>query len=260
VVFQNVSLRVHPGEFVAIVGESGVGKSTLLNCMAGLDSWDHGNVVLDGQDLGTLDGTGRALLRRAKVGFVFQAFHVLPHLDVAQNIALPLMLLRDAQALQAEADAQTESQRLTQTGALNAARLGATVSADMPNSSGLKRWLSGLSAALSRRDRIDWTQDPRVLAMLAAVGLEGLGARLPQQLSGGQLQRVAIARALIHRPALVLADEPTGNLDPDTAAKVMDVLCTQAREHGSAVVLVTHSQAAAARADRRCKLRAEGIE
>ena len=197
-VFANVSLRVAPGEFVAIVGESGVGKSTLLNCMAGLDSWDSGTVHIGGVDLATLDDDQRALLRRKQVGFVFQAFHVLPHLDVAQNVALPLMLL-------------------------------------------------------GQQD------DARVQSLLAAVGLEGLGPRLPQQLSGGQLQRVAIARALVHRPALLLADEPTGNLDPATAAKVMDALLAQTRAQGAALVLVTHSQAAAARADRVLQLRAEGI-
>ncbi len=197
-VFQNVSLGVAPGEFVAIVGESGVGKSTLLNCMAGLDHWDAGSIHLDGTALDGLDDTGRALWRREHVGFVFQAFHVLPHLDVAQNIALPLLLLNQP--------------------------------------------------------------DPaRVQAMLSAVGLEGLGARLPQQLSGGQLQRVAIARALVHRPRLLLADEPTGNLDPTTAAKVMDVLQTQGRASGAALVLVTHAEAAAARADRVLHLTADGI-
>ncbi|MDI1269586.1 MAG: ABC transporter ATP-binding protein [Polaromonas sp.] len=198
VVFNNVSLQVAPGEFVAIVGESGVGKSTLLNCMAGLDSWDAGSVRLDGVDLGALGDDQRALLRREKVGFVFQAFHVLPHLDVAQNVALPLLLL-------------------------------------------------------GQHD------DERVQAMLAAVGLAGLGGRLPQQLSGGQLQRVAIARALIHRPRLLLADEPTGNLDPTTAARVMDALVAQTREHGASLVLVTHSETAAARADRVLHLSSEGI-
>jgi putative ABC transport system ATP-binding protein len=197
-VFSNVTLDVAAGEFVAIVGESGVGKSTLLNCMAGLDSWDDGSVVLAGDELGRLTDDQRALLRRRKVGFVFQAFHVLPHLDVAQNVALPLMLLGEP-------------------------------------------------------------DDGRVAKMLDAVGLEGLGARLPQQLSGGQLQRVAIARALVHRPALLLADEPTGNLDPTTAARVMDVLIAQTREHGASLVLVTHSEAAAARADRVLLLTSEGV-
>ena len=197
-VFSNVSLAVAPGEFVAIVGASGVGKSTLLNCMAGLDSWDEGSVTLKGVDLGQLSDDGRALLRRQHVGFVFQAFHVLAHLDVAQNVALPLLLLGQA-------------------------------------------------------------DDARVQAMLQAVGLEGLGSRLPQQLSGGQLQRVAIARALVHQPGLLLADEPTGNLDPETASKVMDALVAQTREHGTSLVLVTHSEAAAARADRVLKLSRDGI-
>ncbi len=198
-VFADVSLTVASGEFVAIMGESGVGKSTLLNCMAGLDHWDSGSVHLDGVDIGTLDGDARARLRREKIGFVFQAFHVLPHLDVAQNVALPLLLLG--------------------------------------------------------------TPDPaRVQAMLESVGLGGLGARLPQQLSGGQLQRVAIARALIHHPSLILADEPTGNLDPSTAAVVMDALVAQTRLHGASLVLVTHSAAATERADRVLRLTARGME
>jgi putative ABC transport system ATP-binding protein len=200
-VFENVSLSVAPGEFVAVVGDSGVGKSTLLNCMAGLDHWDAGQVRLQGQDLSALNDEQRALLRRRHVGFVFQAFHVLPHLDVAQNIALPLMLL-----------GQPAAERAT-----------------------------------------------RVQAMLAAVGLADLGARLPQQLSGGQLQRVAIARALVHRPALLLADEPTGNLDPATAARVLDLLVQQTRETGAALVLVTHSEGAARRADRTLHLTAHGF-
>ena len=197
-VFREVSLTVAPREFVAIVGESGVGKSTLLNCMAGLDVWQEGRVVLDGVDLATLDDEGRALLRRRQLGFVFQAFHVLPHQDVAQNVGLPLLLLGRPDAA-------------------------------------------------------------RVQAMLAAVGLEGLGQRLPQELSGGQLQRVAIARALVHGPTLLLADEPTGNLDPATAARGREGLRAQARESGAALVRVTHSAAAAAQADRVLQLRSDGI-
>ena len=202
-VFAQVHFAVQPGEFVAIVGDSGVGKSTLLNCLAGLDQWDEGDITYTAANgtatrLADLDDTARALWRRAHVGFVFQAFHVLPHLDVAQNVALPLMLLGQS--------------------------------------------------------------DPaRVQAMLDAVGLGALGSRLPQQLSGGQLQRVAIARALVHRPGLLLADEPTGNLDPTTAALVMDLLLAQTREQGASLVLVTHSDAAAARADRVLRLTASGI-
>jgi len=197
-VFSNVSLDVAPGEFVAIMGESGVGKSTLLNCMAGLDHWDSGSVALGGVEIGTLSEDARALLRRDKVGFVFQAFHVLPHLDVAQNVALPLLLL-------------------------------------------------------NRPDTA------RVQSMLDALDIGHLAHRLPQQLSGGQLQRVAIARALVHHPGLLLADEPTGNLDPSTAALVMDALVQQCRTHGAALVLVTHSRAATEQADRVMRLQAHGI-
>lgn len=200
-VFSGVSLHVCAGEFVAIVGDSGVGKSTLLNCMAGLDHWNAGTLVVQGADLGAMNDEQLALWRRTSVGFVFQAFHVLPHLDVAQNIGLPLLLL-------GRRPSQIKS---------------------------------------------------RVEQMLHAVGLSGLGARLPQELSGGQLQRVAIARALVHEPSLVLADEPTGNLDPSTAEKILDALISQTKTSGSALVLVTHSQTAAARADRVLHLTAHGI-
>ncbi|MFM8767260.1 MAG: ABC transporter ATP-binding protein [Rubrivivax sp.] len=194
--------KVAAGEFVALLGESGVGKSTLLNCIAGLDEADAGQIVLDGLPVHALDADARARLRREKLGFVFQAFHVLPHLSVADNVALPLRLL---------------------------GRVGAA-------------------------------QTQRVSALLEAVGLAGLGARLPAQLSGGQLQRVAIARALVHAPRLVLADEPTGNLDPATAQRVLDVLLDQARSGGAACLMVTHSAAAATRADRVLRLTADGVE
>jgi putative ABC transport system ATP-binding protein len=197
-VFAGVNLSVRPGEFVAIVGESGVGKSTLLNCLAGLDRVDAGRICLLGRDWAQLDEPQAAAWRRARIGFVFQAFHVLPHLSVAQNVGLPLLLL-------------------------------------------------GCS------------EPERVEAMLEAVGLGGMGDRLPQTLSGGQLQRVAIARALVHRPSLILADEPTGNLDPRTAAWVMELLQAQTREQGAALVLVTHSQAAAGQADRLLRLTPDGM-
>jgi len=197
-VFRGVDLAVAAGEFVAIVGESGVGKSTLLNCIAGLDDVDAGTVQVEGEDITALDDTRKALFRRRRLGFVFQAFHVLPHLSVAHNVGLPLLLQRAPDAA-------------------------------------------------------------RVESLLDAVGLQGLGARLPQTLSGGQLQRVAIARALVHRPLLLLADEPTGNLDPHTAEKVMDLLAAQVREHRAACVLVTHSRMAAARADRVVTLTPEGV-
>jgi putative ABC transport system ATP-binding protein len=197
-IFEHADLDVAAGEFVAIVGESGVGKSTLLNCIAGLDAPSRGTVHIEGTEITTLGEAGQALLRRERLGFVFQAFHVLPHLSVAHNVGLPLLL-------QGRPDAA------------------------------------------------------RVEAVLAAVGLAGFGARLPQTLSGGQLQRVAIARALVHRPPLILADEPTGNLDPTTAERVLDVLAAQVRHENAACVLVTHSRAAAARADRVLTLTASGM-
>ena len=197
-VFRDVGFSVARGEFVALVGESGVGKSTLLNCIAGLEPPDSGTLTLDGRDLRTLDEDALARLRRVQLGFVFQAFHVLPHLSVAENVALPLLLL-------------------------------------------------------GRPD------EARVDAVLDAVGLQGLQARMPAQLSGGQLQRVAIARAVVHAPALILADEPTGNLDPATAERVLSVLVAQVRDSGAACLLVTHSDAAAQRADRVLRLTAAGV-
>ena len=202
-VFDAVSLEMAPGEVVALVGDSGVGKSTLLNCIAGLDRADRGRVEIAGREVQALDEHAAALLRREALGFVFQAFHVLPHLSVADNIALPLLLL----------------------GWREKARI-----------------------------------DARVAELLAEVDLAGLGPRRPRELSGGQLQRVAIARALVHRPALILADEPTGNLDPRTAQRVLDLLVGQARRHQAGCLIVTHSESAAAQADRTLRLRADGIE
>ncbi len=197
-VFSGVTLQLERGEFVALVGESGVGKSTLLNCIAGLERADHGRVAIGGTALESLDDDACARLRREHLGFVFQAFHVLPHLTVADNVSLPLRLLHRHDAA-----------------------------------------------------RID--------QVLSAVGLQGLGLRYPAQLSGGQLQRVAIARAVVHSPALILADEPTGNLDPATAELVLGALRQQVRDAGAACLLVTHSVAAAAFADRVLRLTAAGI-
>jgi putative ABC transport system ATP-binding protein len=197
-VFADVSLAVEPGEIVALVGESGVGKSTLLHIVAGLEAPSAGRVLLGDTDVTNLAEAQQAHWRRAQLGFVFQAFHVLPHLSVAQNVGLPLMLLGRA-------------------------------------------------------------DEARVAQMLAAVGLDGLAARAPRTLSGGQLQRVAIARALVHAPALVLADEPTGNLDAATATRVLGLLVDQVRAQRSACLLVTHSVAAAQAADRVLRLTAQGI-
>jgi putative ABC transport system ATP-binding protein len=193
VLFEQLDLSLAGGEMLALLGESGCGKSTLLNALAALEPLDGGEVWLRGQALLGLGEAAQARLRREQLGFIFQAFHVLPHLSVAQNVALPLLLQ-------------------------------------------------------GRRD------DARVQTMLASVGLAAQAQHMPRQLSGGQLQRVAIARALVHRPALVLADEPTGNLDARHADQVMGLLREQLREHGAACLLVTHSPHAAELADRRLRL------
>ncbi|WP_426168248.1 ABC transporter ATP-binding protein [Sandarakinorhabdus sp. DWP1-3-1] len=199
--FSGLDLDVAPGEIIAIMGESGIGKSTLLNLIAGLDTSDAGSIAIAGTDLAGLDDDGRTVLRRDHIGFVFQAFHILPHLTLAQNIALPLVL-------------------------------------------GHAAGPSALAAAT---------------AMLAKVGLDGRGNDYPAQLSGGELQRIAIARALVHRPALILADEPTGNLDPETAERILALLLSEARASGAAAVIVTHSDRAAAVADRVLVLGASGL-
>ena len=200
-VVDGLSFTLQAGEWVAIMGESGVGKSTLLNVIAGLDRPDAGSVRLDGCELAELDDDALTLLRRRSMGFVFQAFHVLPYLSAARNVALPLAL-------------------------------------------------NGVS---------DDEIAPRVQSMLAEVGLDWAGERMPRELSGGELQRVAIARALVHRPRLVLADEPTGNLDPKSAAQVLAVLAGAVRAHGGGGLLITHSRAAAASADRAYEFDGRGL-
>ena len=200
-IFEGVDLELRRGEYLAIMGESGVGKSTLLNLLAGLDAADSGRVVLEGVDLSTLDDDATTLLRRRAVGFVFQAFHVLPYLSVEQNVALPLELLRIA---------EPERSRRTQ-------------------------------------------------EMLTAVGIEALAQRRTKELSGGELQRVAIARALVHRPRLVLADEPTGNLDTRSASQTLALLRSQVKANAGAGILITHSRAAAETADRILVLDARGL-
>ncbi|HJV80138.1 ABC transporter ATP-binding protein [Noviherbaspirillum sp.] len=196
-VLSNLSHDIKDGEYVAIMGESGVGKSTLLNLVAGLDSLDAGEIVVDGVPMSSLNDDEATLLRRKKFGFIFQAFHVLPHLTLFQNIALPLML--------------------------------------------------------------NHSETHRARLMLAAVGLRGREQDFPRQLSGGELQRVAIARALVHKPKLLLADEPTGNLDPDTAHEVLRLLRDEIKQNGASGILVTHSPAAAATADRILMLTKQGL-
>lgn len=199
--FRNLDLTVQAGELVAIIGESGVGKSTLLNILAGLDDADEGSVAIADISLGALDETVRTQLRRERIGFVFQAFHILPYLTLRQNVALPLALVSP--------DAEVANRRADE--------------------------------------------------MLEAVGLGGRGGGYARDLSGGELQRVAIARALIHRPALILADEPTGNLDPETASRVLALFADAVRGRGAAGVMVTHSDASAAIADRVLTLGADGL-
>ena len=197
-VLSRLSHTFQGGEFVAIMGESGVGKSTLLNIIAGLDAPDSGQVIVDGAPMSTLDDAAATRLRRTRMGFIFQAFHVLPHLSLRQNVALPLVLMREP--------------------------------------------------------------DGRADDMLAAVGLAGRGNDFPRQLSGGELQRVAIARALVHRPALLLADEPTGNLDPGTAGGILTLLRQETRASGAGAIMVTHSHAAAAMADKVLLLSRSGLK
>jgi len=195
-ILDGVSLSVGAGEYVAVVGESGAGKSTLLNLIAGLEQPDSGTVSLAGANIAALDDNARTRLRRLSIGFVFQAFHILPQLTLLQNVEVPLVL-------------------------------------------------AGVEAAERAR---------RALALLTAVGLGARGDSAPAELSGGESQRVALARALVHQPALVLADEPTGNLDPETANQTLALIANEIRARGAAGILVTHSAAAAAKCDRILRL------
>lgn len=198
---QDISLRLEPGQSVAIVGESGVGKSTLLNCIAGLERVDSGSIRLGSRELTSLSDDAFADLRKRHFGFVFQAFHLLPHLTLAQNVALPL-------------------------------------------------WLLG------EKDRV--ARD-RSRAMLERVGLADRAHDWPRHLSGGEMQRVAIARALVHEPSVVLCDEPTGNLDPERAERVLELLFERTGSAGAMAVMVTHSQLAASKAERTLRLTTEGL-
>ena len=200
-VLERVSLDVAAGEYVAVLGDSGIGKSTLLNVIAGLEPVDAGSVEFDGLELTRLSDDALAVLRRERCGFVFQAFHILPHLTLEENVSLPLLLRQ------------------------------------LPREE------------IRRRAR----------SLIEAVGLAGREASPPRELSGGELQRVAIARALVGDPRLVLADEPTGNLDPDNARAVLDLMRAQVKARGAAGILATHSEAAAAGCDRRYRLTAKGI-
>ncbi|MEL5849927.1 MAG: ABC transporter ATP-binding protein [Candidatus Igneacidithiobacillus chanchocoensis] len=199
--FAQIDLELQGGDFVAIRGESGLGKSTLLHLIAGLERKDAGTVRLCGQDVDTLNDDGRTLLRRRQIGFVFQSFHLLPQLSARENIALPW-------------------------------RLNA-----MPRREMHQR-IEDLAEQLGFQQRLD---------------------ALPRELSGGEQQRVAVARALVHRPALVLADEPTGSLDPERAADVLTLLGQMGTAAGAAVLMVTHSEAAAALALRRFEMRRDGL-
>ncbi len=195
-VLDGLSLQAAPGDYVAVMGESGSGKSTLLNLIAGLDTPDAGRILIDGRELHSLDDADRTRLRRARMGFIFQAFHLLPHLTIERNVALPLAL-------------------------------------------------NGVDADVARQ---------RVHELLEAVGLSERRREYPARLSGGEMQRVAVARALVHKPALVLADEPTGNLDAQSAADVLQLLRTQLKRDNAIGILVTHSSIAAATTDRVYRL------
>ncbi len=198
-VLRGVSLAVRAGEALAIVGASGAGKSTLLNVLGALDAPTGGRVLFDGRDLYALSPAARAEIRATRVGFVFQAFHLLPELDLVENILLPAL-----------------------------SRPGA--------------WRRG--AALRRE----------ALALIERVGLSARVGHRPDELSGGEQQRAALARALVNRPDLILADEPTGNLDSESGERVLDLLFGLVRQGGRTLIIVTHNREVAARCDRTLTL------
>ena len=194
---KGVSLRIERGEIVAIVGPSGCGKTTLLHCLAGLEDFEAGEVLLEGRSLGRLSDGQKADQRARRVGLVFQSYNLLPVLNALENVELPLLL-------------------------------------------------SGRSAGEARR---------RALRSLEVVGLENRLKHRPSELSGGQQQRVAIARALATEPAVIFADEPTGNLDSDSAEDVMALIDRLNRENQQTFVLVTHAREVAAHAGRIVRMR-----
>jgi putative ABC transport system ATP-binding protein len=199
-ILDRVDLAIAPGEFVAVLGPSGSGKSTLLALMAGLDRPTSGEVLIDGAPIQAMSEDGLALLRRRKIGFVFQSFQLLGNLTARENVLLPIELL-------------------------------------------------GLSNPFDRADEL-----------LAAVGLADRGHHYPSQLSGGEQQRIALARAFAARPPILLADEPTGNLDGATGRRVLELLTGLRAREGTTLVLVTHDPAVAALAGRQIHLRDGRVE
>ena len=213
-VLRGVNLTVRAGESLAVVGPSGCGKSTLLSLMGALDRPTRGRVLLDGRDLGTLGERERAAVRSLRVGFVFQLHHLLPQCTVWENVLVPVLALP---------------------------RGGRSAGGTVPPGEAF-----GGEAAE--------TPELRARRLLERVGLGGRLAHRPAELSGGECLRAAVARALINRPALLLADEPTGSLDEDTAGRMADLLAALNLEEEVSLVVVTHSAAMAGRLARRCRL------